>query len=182
MEDRKMTRYALRNIVFLCTIGTGFIPVPMLMAQDDMGEQQLQEERLDDLFIGDNTAQDVTPEERMAERVARRAEFEKNHPEAAARLEERRAAMEKRRAEMEAQRKAFEEKYPDAVVEMKAWREEDKSRREQNRVEMETRRADFEAKYPDAAAEMKAMREAAMSRRNGLRDERVQRRHLGSDR
>lgn len=144
-----MTRQLLKKTVLLFSIFGGFLLSSLVIAQDD------QEERLNGLFVQD---------EDDAEREARRAEFEKNNPEAAARMKQR-------RAEMEANRAEFEAKYPEAAAEMKAWREEGKTEGEQHRAEMESRRAEFQSKYPEAAAEMKAMRQADQVKREQRKTE-----------
>jgi len=138
MEDSRMSKQLLNSIVIVGGLVTGFVPAALVLAQDD------QEERLNGLFV---------PDEDQLTREERRAEFAKNNPEAAARMEQRRAEMEQRQAE-------FAAKYPEAAAEMQSWREQGKTEREQQRAEMESRRAEFETKYPEAAAEMRSMREA----------------------
>lgn len=144
-----MTRHILRVSVIFCSMLAGVIPATTVFAQDVMEDQ---EERLDRLFVQDNDQ----------DREARFAEFEKNNPEAAARMKEHRKEMESRRAE-------FAAKYPEAAAEMKAWKEADMAERKQNKADMDARRAAFESKYPEAAAEMKAAREQQQTAREQKR-------------
>jgi hypothetical protein len=169
-----MTRYGYSSIAFLLSAVIGL--APPVLAQDEPEEQdpvqQAQEERLDGLFIRDEEPDQLNREEWLAGREARRKEFMEKHPEAAARLEQRRAEMEKRRAE-------FAEKYPEAAAEMDTWREEERTRREQHRAEMEKRREEFANKYPEAVAEMKTWREQERTRRNAIRQQRLPGREPG---
>jgi hypothetical protein len=181
-----MSRQILKKSAILCSLVVGLVPATMVNAQDE------QADRLDGLFVQDTDDQ-MGLEDRRAEREARMAEFAKNNPEAAAKMQARRAEMEKKRADFEARypeaaaelkgwreadqamrkkdreqrdarKQEFETKYPEAAAEMKAWREQERAEHEQRRAEMDARKQQFESKYPEAAAEMRSFRE----QRDGL--------------
>lgn len=140
-----MSSRFLKETIMLWSIVAGFVPISQVIAQDDA--EQI--ERLDGLFVPDEDDMET-----------RRAEFEKNNPEAAARMQERREEMEAKRAE-------FGAKYPEAAAEMKGWREADKANREQQKAAMEARRKQFVEKYPDAAAELRNRRAQGVGPRGG---------------
>jgi len=129
-----MTR-PLQKVLITCGLLVGLLPVYHVLAQEE------QNDRLDDLFIQDEGPMD--PE-------ARREAFAREHPEMAARMQQR-------REEMEAKRADFEARYPEAAAELKAWREEGKAEREKERSQREERGKQFAEKYPEAAADLKSM-------------------------